>query len=204
MNNAYVKILIVLVFAMLFNACKDFQDEQFKITAQEKQAIGVLQDSTGREVTAVEASAYNTDWNDKNIASHVPALYDSLKSYENIVTVSDSGYVLHVPSATDTSYLAVKSSNASGIIIYAADYIRARLLNKDNSVVAPSTTDISPETIAESINLVGSSTIIYQLKSRISIGTNQNEFVLQIIKPEQKNTPASLKVTQFRMAVFNK
>lgn len=203
MKKLYVNIILIALVALSFMSCKDFQGEQFNAPAREKQAIAVLQDTTGREVTAVAAAIYDTAWTDQNIANHVMALYDTLVTEKNIISVSDSGYIVHIPATVDTSYLAVKSSSAAGIVVYASDYIRARVLNKDKSIVDPSDVDIPQVTIAESISLVDASTVTYSLKSRIALGTTQTEYILQIIKPEQKNTAAGALRTIFRMAVFN-
>ena len=204
MKKLYQKIFVIGLIGVALFSCKDFQDEQFSVSAKEKQAINVLQDTTGRDVFSHNAAYYDTSWTDQNIKDHLTALFDTLKTEKNVITVSDSGYILHVPAAFDTSYIAVKSANSSGIVVYASDYIRAKVLNKDKTVIEPSDVDIPQETIAESLTVVDASTVSYSLKSRIAIPATQSEYILEIIKPEQKNTTGGALITRFRMAVFNK
>ena len=181
--------LLGMFTLLIVTSCEIYEEKDYDISALDKQGCELLQDSITVDISAVDLTSLNENWNNQAVFQNVPQVMDSLEANGIVLNQESTCYTVSTPGALDTAYIGI-DTNLNSIVLFVNEFLRFNFVNSDGSILEPADESIDPATIFYTELTAPEEWAVdcSEMKSRVVYNLEQTKKLIQIIKPDQPGT----------------
>ncbi|MBD3289139.1 hypothetical protein GF337_10070 [candidate division KSB1 bacterium] len=181
--------LLGMFTLLIVTSCEIYEEKDYDISALDKQGCELLQDSITVDISAVDLTSFNEDWNNQAVFQNVPQVMDSLDANGIVLNQESTCYVVSTPGALDTTYIDI-DTDLNSIVLFVNEFLRFNFINSDGSILEPADESFDPATVFYSELTAPEEWDVdcSEMKNRVVYNLEQTKKLIQIIKPDQPST----------------